>query len=145
MNDPSEPNAAEAESPPGPKSIGAILYVDDDPAVLELTARQLEMIGYRASKARTSARALELFAAGDLRFDAVLTDFSMPGMNGLELAKRLHGIHPDVPIALFTGSVDRLDLKQLAAAGVRLVLQKPVPMNQLETAIGSLLLGARPR
>lgn len=77
-----------------------ILVVDDYEALRRLTCDILEMEGYRAIPARDAAEALDLFEKED--FDVVVTDFRMPGMNGLELAQVIQARRPGFPVIIMT-------------------------------------------
>ena len=79
----------------------AILFVDDHEVLARLSCEILEMQGYRAVAAYNGADALEKFQRES--FDIVVTDFRMEGMNGLELAKRIHAINSGTPVIIVTG------------------------------------------
>jgi DNA-binding NtrC family response regulator len=79
----------------------AILFVDDHEVLARLSCEILEMQGYRAVSAYNAADALDKFAKE--RFDILVTDFRMEGMNGLELAKQVHQKDHSVPVIIVTG------------------------------------------
>ena len=79
----------------------AILFVDDHEVLARLSCEILEMQGYRAVSAYNGEEALQKFEEED--FDILVTDFRMDGMNGVELAKKVHERHPDVPVIIVTG------------------------------------------
>ena len=79
----------------------AILFVDDHEVLARLSCEILEMQGYRAVSAYSASDALEKFKSN--KFDLLVTDFRMEGMNGLELARKVHDMHPDVPVIIVTG------------------------------------------
>ena len=79
----------------------AILFVDDHEVLARLSCEILEMQGYRAVSAYNAADALDKF--GKEKFDILVTDFRMEGMNGLELAKQVHQKDPSVPVIIVTG------------------------------------------
>jgi CheY-like chemotaxis protein len=89
------------------------------------------------------AAALEMFRerAGD--FDLVMTDYSMPRMNGLDLARAIHQIRPGVPILLSTGFAEEFAEESLEASGIRQVLNKPLGIQELAMAIRAVLEPAR--
>ena len=78
-----------------------ILFVDDHEVLARLSCEILEMQGYRAVSAYSATDALEKF--DEHKFDLLVTDFRMEGMNGLELARKVHDKHPDVPVIIVTG------------------------------------------
>lgn len=79
----------------------AILFVDDHEVLARLSCEILEMQGYRAVSAYNGEEALRKFDQED--FDILVTDFRMDGMNGVELARRVHEKHPEVPVIIVTG------------------------------------------
>lgn len=79
----------------------AVLFVDDHEVLARLSCEILEMQGYRAVCAYSAADALEKFDKE--KFDILVTDFRMEGMNGLELAKHVHEKNPQVPVIIVTG------------------------------------------
>jgi len=81
--------------------VKAILFVDDHQVLATLSCEILEMQGYRAVSAYSGADALSKFEQDD--FGVLVTDFRMEGMNGLELARKVHEKHPDVPVIIVTG------------------------------------------
>lgn len=78
-----------------------ILFVDDHEVLARLSCEILEMNGYRAVSAYSAADALAKFEK--LKFDMVVTDFRMDGMNGLELARQLRNKHSNLPVIIVTG------------------------------------------
>jgi len=79
----------------------AILFVDDHEVLARLSCEILEMQGYRAVSAYNAQEALEKFKRE--KFDILVTDFRMEGMNGLELARQIHATDPTVPVIIVTG------------------------------------------
>ena len=79
----------------------AILFVDDHEVLARLSCEILKMHGYRAVSAYSAQDALDKFDRED--FDILVTDFRMEGMNGLELAREVHGRRPETPVIIVTG------------------------------------------
>ena len=79
----------------------AILFVDDHELLARLSCEILEMQGYRAVSAYSAEDALDKLQRQ--KFDLLVTDFRMEGMNGVELAKRVHASSPEIPVILVTG------------------------------------------
>ncbi len=79
----------------------AILFVDDHEVLARLSCEILEMQGYRAVSAYNAQDALDKFQID--KFDILVTDFRMEGMNGLELARQIHLLNPDLPVIIVTG------------------------------------------
>lgn len=80
-----------------------ILWIDDEPLILELGKQMLEYLGYRVTVANTLREATSIFEEAPDDFDLIITDSSMPGCTGETLAKRLHGTRSDIPIVLCSG------------------------------------------
>jgi two-component system, NtrC family, nitrogen regulation response regulator NtrX len=79
----------------------AILFVDDHELLARLSCEILEMQGYRAVSAYSGQDALDKIKSQ--KFDLMVTDFRMDGMNGLELAKKVHASSPEIPVIIVTG------------------------------------------
>jgi len=79
----------------------SVLFVDDHQVLARLSCEILEMQGYHAVSATSGAEALEKFEKDS--FDILVTDFRMEGMNGLELARKVHERHPEIPVIIITG------------------------------------------
>lgn len=110
-----------------------VLAVDDDPLVLFNTAAILEELGHNVIQAESGSKALELFRA-DMGIDLVITDQAMPSMTGLELARRIRSIAPDLPIVIATGYAELP-----AGTEERLpILPKPFRSQELSDLIQSL-------
>jgi len=79
----------------------AILFVDDHEVLARLSCEILEMQGYRAVSAYNAQDALAKFKRE--KFDILVTDFRMEGMNGLDLARLVHATNPEIPVIIVTG------------------------------------------
>jgi PAS domain S-box-containing protein len=107
-----------------------ILAVDDDPLILMNTVLMLEDLGHVVREATSGGAALDLFTTEE-GFDLVVTDHSMPGMTGSELASQLRQLRADLPIVLASGYTDLPP-----GSGQELVrLTKPYSQDQLQKAI----------
>jgi two-component system, cell cycle sensor histidine kinase and response regulator CckA len=122
-----------------PAFAGAVLVVDDEATVGEFMRELLETWGLRATWVPGGPAALELVAATPERFDAIITDQSMPRMTGLQLAQALRASRPDLPVILYTGYAEGLARSELEGAGIRAVLRKPVEPGALEAALAGVL------
>jgi signal transduction histidine kinase/ActR/RegA family two-component response regulator len=107
-----------------------IMYVDDDDVIVKLATRVLNRYGYRVTGHSNSRHALEDFSAHPHEFDAVVTDMSMPGLNGADLAAAVRAVHASIPILLvsaFTSSVDAEHARQL---GIDEIVTKPQTIHE---------------
>jgi PAS domain S-box-containing protein len=118
-----------------PRGAGRILIVDDEESIAQLYTHQLESLGYRVDSFTDPMLALEAFEQDPHGFDAVLTDVTMPGMSGAELATKMLELRSDLPLVFCSGMVQSLGAarKRLWRAGEW--LSKPVGRNELGHAI----------
>ena len=120
-----------------------IFLVDDEPQVLSVGRRALESLGYEVSAHGSPQAALEAFDADPQRWQMVITDFAMPGMNGVELARRIRARRPDIPIILCTGFGGAVDVTAAKSVGIARVIHKPFQRRELSEAVeGALGKGA---
>lgn len=115
------------------------MYIDDEAALVQVFTRMLQRMGYAAEGFTHAERALELFRAEPARFDLVVTDFSMPGMSGLDVACELLAIRADICIVLVSGSVDDGLVASASAIGVRQVIYKANTVKELCESVHRLL------
>ncbi len=111
-----------------------ILVVDDDALILMSTVSMLDDLGHTAIEAGSGPAALEVLRTGQ-PVDLLLTDYAMPGMTGLDLARAAQKLRPDLRILLATGYAD---LPEGSALDVPR-LPKPYTQDQLASAVGTLL------
>jgi PAS domain S-box-containing protein len=114
-----------------------ILVVDDEPLVARAAARMLIRIGYRTTIVNNAADAIAAYDA-DTSIAAVLTDFTMPGMNGLDLARTLFELRP-TRIILATGLAEHLTDENMKRAKVQQILLKPYGMAALGETMAAVL------
>ena len=120
-----------------------VLYVDDEEPLVELVTRTLERLGYRVSGYTEARRALEEFRARPQDFDAVVTDLSMPGMSGFELAGELLGIRPEIPIVMTSGYLRPEDQEKALQMGLRDLILKPDTIEQLGRTLDRIFQAER--
>jgi hypothetical protein len=121
-----------------------ILLVEDEPTLAKTNARSLEALGYIVTSETDAAHALETVRAHPGDFDLVISDYLMPHMVGLDLARAIHNIRPDLPIALLSGYIQELPEETIRAAGVRRLISKPATMTELGRAVHEVLVGTQP-
>jgi len=115
-----------------------ILYVDDDELINHLIERMLQRGGFQASVYRNPRQALSDVREGKVVYDLAITDFAMPGISGLELARELRALHPDRPVAITSGFIAE-ELRRLApAAGIADLIPKSNTCEELFDAIERL-------
>ena len=132
-----EPARPAAETPRGRGE--RILIIDDEAPMALLGKRILERLGYLVDAHTVPADAITALLAEPNGFDLVLTDLSMPGMSGTDLAEQVLGIRPDIPIILTTGYTAALTLERVRAMGIRKLLLKPLTMHALGEAVHGVI------
>lgn len=107
----------------------AILVVDDEPDILFFVVRALQCMAIDAAGAEDGEQALRLLA--ERPFGAMLTDLNMPGIDGLELARRARRLQPELRVILGTGSLYPGLREQAVRAGISEVIGKPFEVENI--------------
>ena len=130
----------EVASPP-PRGKERILVVDDEPALAAAIKHMLERLGYRADFRTNGVDALNAFRGqfGERPFDLVITDMTMPHLTGMDLAKELLEIDPELPVLLCSGFSERADAEKAEGMGIRGFLMKPVGLKDLADMVRKVL------
>jgi PAS domain S-box-containing protein len=116
-----------------------ILYVDDDEAIVFLMERLLERRGYRVSGYTDARKALAAVRDEPAAFDLVVTDYNMPGLSGLDVARAVREIRADLPVAIASGVLTE-ELKALApTVGVFELIYKPNTVDELCDVVARLV------
>jgi CheY-like chemotaxis protein len=115
---------------------GSILLVDDDDDVRSALADMLAARGHKVSQARDGSEALA--EVTETRFDLLLLDFAMPGMNGAEVARQALERSPGLKLLFITGYSDSEAIDEAVAGGAR-VLKKPIGSGELASAVDAML------
>jgi PAS domain S-box-containing protein len=108
-----------------------ILVVDDEESLVRLGVRALCKLGYAAEGQSNVLEALARLEREPHAFQLVITDQTMPGMNGLEFAQRLGDLRADLPVLLASGVSDSIAQERIVEAGVSGVLSKPYSVANL--------------
>lgn len=124
--------APESENPPRKLRI---LFVDDDDDLSRVVKMMLERLSHHVTTRRNPFDALAELTHGKKRCDVLITDMTMPGMTGIDLARELSLTLPDLPIILSTGFGELVDEDKSNTAGIRHILTKPFGMQELARAI----------
>jgi PAS domain S-box-containing protein len=133
----SRPPATPPE-PTGTRRLARVLVVDDDAQVLSSITEMLRSVGHTVTPTSTGRTAIAEYQPG--RFDVVVTNIGMIGMNGWEVAERLRAIDTRVPLLFITGwGLREEDHARLAALGVKRCLFKPVGPTDLDGAVQEAL------
>jgi two-component system cell cycle sensor histidine kinase/response regulator CckA len=116
-----------------------ILVVDDEIPVLNMMQQQLRKMGYRVITRADSLEAMNTFRADPGHFDLVITDHTMPGLQGADLAEELGTLRPGLPVILMTGLNQPPDLAASRHAPRRFVFQKPINFVELSHCLRQFL------
>ena len=112
-----------------------VMIVDDEPALVGVAEETLAELGYDPAGFDSSVAALEAFRAEPGRFDLVLTDETMPDLSGVELAREIRGVRPELPIVLMSGYSGVQLWERAQEAGVAEVLRKPLVRRDIAEAL----------
>jgi PAS domain S-box-containing protein len=121
---------------------GRVLVVDDNIAVAGFLDELLSDWGLTVTTSNEPGRALACFEELPSAWDLIVVDQTMPRITGLELARRMLQLAPNLPIVLYTGYAEALTEQSACAAGVRALVRKPLDIPRLRTLIRELLAGA---
>ncbi|MFN0162903.1 MAG: PAS domain S-box protein [Burkholderiales bacterium] len=117
----------------------SVLYVDDDEALVSLVTRLLGRRGYQVTGFLKPEEALATLRADPGAFDLLVTDYNMPGLSGLDVARAARAIRPDLRIAVASGYVTEALRSDLAAIGVPDVILKANAVEDFCTVVQRLL------
>ncbi len=117
----------------------SILFVDDENLLAEMGREMLEGLGYHVTVEKDSMMALERFLTGDEIFDLLVTDMTMPALNGKELASIIRDIRPDLPIIICSGYSEFKTTEEVREAGFQGFLMKPYTKRMLAEVIRKAL------
>jgi len=116
-----------------------ILFVDDEEPLAQWGQNALERLGYDVTSRTDVLEAIAMMGEQPGRFDLVVTDMSMPVMNGVTLSQRLLQIRADLPIILTTGYVASMTEASVREFGIRGLLVKPNTIQSLAEAVHRVL------
>ncbi len=120
-----------------------ILAVDDEPVILDSFRKILVLAGFAVDTVESGQEALSLVRKND--YDFVFTDLKMPGMDGLDVAKGVHHLRPDIDIAIITGYATVESAVDAMRFGAVDYVQKPFTEDELVEFVNRLLLRRQDR
>jgi len=119
-----------------------ILVVDDESTICELTGSMLHHLGYQTRVFNDPHVALASFATAPGLYTALLCDLTMPGLDGVTLARSMRSVRPDLPVVIMTGYLRPADLAPMKESGLRHHLPKPFSVQHLAAALADALAPA---
>jgi two-component system, cell cycle sensor histidine kinase and response regulator CckA len=136
------PGEPEAEPAPTLGSGELVLVIEDEPDVMRMTVRSLREAGYIVLEAAGGSEAIEIMMEAGEGLRVVVTDVVMPGMSGRDLAARIAGLRPDLPLIFMSGYTDEDVIRRgLMDRGQRFI-QKPFSPDALARQVHQALTGA---
>jgi signal transduction histidine kinase/ActR/RegA family two-component response regulator len=129
-------NKVAAQIPVGKERI---LFIDDEEILVEMGKKMLEKLGYIVTTSNASLKALEIFRNESDRFDLVITDQTMPGITGADLARQMMQIKPGVPIILCTGYSTIMSEEKAKSIGIKEFALKPLVEKDIALLIRKVL------
>ena len=114
-----------------------ILVVDDDDSIRDVVSKMLCRLGFKVSSADSAESGLALFFKN--KFDLVITDFSMSGMDGINLAYYIKEKSPSTQVVLMTGDDKAVILSKIKGTAVAKALFKPFTLAEMDVTVQGLL------
>ena len=126
-----------AMTPPGGDE--RILVVEDEAVLSDVLHRLLSRLGYRITACTDPAESIARFTRQPGDFDLVITDKTMPRMNGFAVAREIRRVRQDIPIIICTGNQEPDDEQRMQESGVAALVAKPIVRRQLASVIRRVL------
>ena len=116
-----------------------ILFVDDESVITDMSCRILRRAGFHPTCFQDSRQAFERFQTAPDRYDLLITDQAMPHLTGLELARLILRIRPDMPVIMTSGHSTQETIEEAEALGIHHYLKKPFTPQELIGSIRKVL------
>jgi PAS domain S-box-containing protein len=122
-----------------PRGQERILFIDDEPNLVEIGEQMLQSLGYQVVSRTSSLEALKLFQEQSDQFDLVITDMTMPQMTGDKLAGEVIAIRQDIPVIVCTGFSHQIAETKSSDTGIKALLMKPVVRSEMAQVVRKVL------
>ncbi len=117
----------------------SILFVDDEEPIVHMVSRGMERLGYQVTGFTSSTEALAHFKQHPDAFDIVISDQTMPGLTGVEMARQIHALRPELPIILCSGHNTLINQHNFTEYDLAAYLSKPLTHLDLATALRTVI------
>lgn len=124
---------------PLPRGRERVLFVDDEELLVEMAVNMMKDLGYDAVGSTSGSEAFERLSEHPNEFDLLITNQTMPGVTGLQLARDIKTIRDTIPIILTTGFSHLVTPESLKAAGIAAFVMKPLVKKELARTIREVL------
>ena len=138
--------ASEKEAIEERKSVGdtlkgseTVLFVDDEPMIIEVAGEMIEQLGYKVLIAKNGKEAIDIYEENEDHIDIVLLDMIMPNMNGSDTYDRMKAIDPDIKVLLSSGYSINGQATEIMDRGCSGFIQKPFKMKELSQKLREIL------
>jgi CheY-like chemotaxis protein len=128
-----------ADTDPLPGGTERILLVDDEQGLTDMMGDMLVNLGYTVDASQNPEKALETFKGSPFQFDLVITDMTMPRLNGLELCTEIKKIRREIPVIICTGQTNQLNPDFFDTIDIAAVIMKPVTTLDMAQTIRKVL------
>lgn len=114
-----------------------ILVVDDEKAVADILGSLIKFDGHNVTVTYDAQKALEIYQKE--KFDLVLADISMPGMDGIDLTQKLVKMDKNTNVVVITGHIGTLEVELALNAGAKKFLKKPFSKSEIDEMIKDIM------
>jgi two-component system, cell cycle sensor histidine kinase and response regulator CckA len=121
-----------------PRGNEKILFVDDEEDIVRMISRMLEYLGYTVYSSTSAEQAMAMIRK-DPDINLVISDYSMPGISGVEMAGEIGKLRPDLPVMLCSGFSESAAVDEKARSVIRKFMSKPIDMKKLAVAIREVM------
>jgi DNA-binding NtrC family response regulator len=118
----------------------SVLVIDDDAGMLRALTKSLASEGLIVASTSDPSRAVEYLMSGDRKFDVIISDLRMPGLDGIEVLDIVKSRRPNIPVILVTAYGTHEAQAAATQLGAAAYLEKPVATDELLAAIKRALL-----
>ncbi|MDZ4121940.1 MAG: response regulator [Candidatus Cloacimonadaceae bacterium] len=133
------PNIGETDESVEVSGAENIMFIDDEPMLVNVFRQGLMKLGYKVEGFTDPRRALDYFTKNSADVDIVVTDTTMPFMNGIDLSEKILAIKPGIPIIICTGFTTLISAGEATKKGIRDFVMKPFKIREIASRIRDIL------